>query len=537
MSVWDQTKRQAEMTISYNGIPLPGEWPPRHIGVGDDPLPVPYLSSPPAVVPVDVGRQLFVDDFLIERTTLKRVYHAAKVHEAAPVLSPETELELNRGQCPVAAPFNDGAWYDPADGTFKLFYQAGWYDGAAMATSDDGINWRRPKLDAVPGTNAVIPRPPEHLRDGAMVWLDHNAAPEERFKMFVYWRWIGRRQGGKVYTSPDGIRWAERGMTSPSGDNTTFFHNPFRRKFVFSIRHKWQRRARSYHEHDDFLRASRWRDSDAVRWARTDRLDLPDPLVGIAPQLYDLNAVAYESLMLGAFAIFHGPENDRAAQLGRPKINDLQLAYSRDGFHWHRPHRQAFIGASRRWGSWNYGYIHAAGGVCLVVGDELWFYYGAFSGQGSIFKPGEFGDYPHDNAMYAGGHTGLATLRRDGFASMETAGEGELVTRPLKFSGKCLFVNLDAASGELRVEVTDRRGITIEPFSLTNCQAVRGDSTREIVAWNGGDLAALAGREVRFRFRLRHGKLYAFWVSPSDRGVSRGFVAAGGPGFSGSVDE
>ncbi|MYA16219.1 MAG: glycoside hydrolase family 32 protein [Gammaproteobacteria bacterium] len=132
------------MTISYNGIPLPGEWPPRHIGVGDDPLPVPYLSSPPAVVPVDVGRQLFVDDFLIERTTLKRVYHAAEVHEAAPVLSPETELELNRGQCPVAAPFNDGAWYDPADGIFKLFYQAGWYDGAAMATSDDGINWRRP---------------------------------------------------------------------------------------------------------------------------------------------------------------------------------------------------------------------------------------------------------------------------------------------------------------------------------------------------------------------------------------------------------
>ena len=148
--------------------------------------------------------------------------------------------------------------------------------------------------------------------------------------------------------------------------------------------------------------------------------------------------------MLGAFAIFHGPENDRAAQLGRPKINDLQLAYSRDGFHWHRPHREAFIGASRRWGSWNYGYVHAAGGVCLVVGDELWFYYGAFSGQGSIFKPGESGKYPHDNAMYAGGHTGLATLRRDGFASMEADGEGELETRPLKFSGQYLFVNIDA---------------------------------------------------------------------------------------------
>ena len=127
-------------------------------------------------------------------------------------------------------------------------------------------------------------------------------------------------------------------------------------------------------------------------------------------------------------------------------------------------------------------------------------------------------------------------MRRDGFASMETDGEGVLVTRPLKFSGRCLFVNVDAAQGELRVEVLDRRGDVIEPFSLANCRGVGDDSTCKGVAWNGGDLAALAGREVRFRFHLRQGKLYAFWVSPSDRGVSRGFVAAGGPGFSGPVD-
>ena len=533
------------MTTSYNGIassdaPLPDEWPPRHIEPGDDPLPVPYLSNPPAVIPVDVGRQLFVDDFLIEHTTLKRVYHAAKVHAAAPVLSPATELELNGDHRPVAAPFNDGVWFDPADSTFKLFYQAGWYDGTALALSDDGINWRRPNLTAVPGTNAVIAHPPGHLRDGALVWLDHDGAPEERFKMFIFWRWDKpTRKGGKVYTSPDGLRWSERGSTSPCGDNTSFFYNPFRRKFVFSIRNWWHRRARSYHEHGDFLRASRWHDAEPARWARVDRLDRPDPFLGDRPQLYDVNAVAYESIMLGAFAIFHGPQNPVAARLGRPKINDLQLAYSRDGFHWHRPHREAFIAASRRWGTWDYGYIHAAGGVCLVVGDELWFYYGAWSGQRSIRKPGQNGpDYPQDNAMYAGGHTGLATLRRDGFASMETdGGEGVLATRPVKFSGTRLFVNVDTAQGELRVEVVDRRGVVIEPFSLANCRTVRADSTREGVTWNRGDLGTLAGREVQFRFHLRRGKLYAFWVSPSEAGVSRGFVAAGGPGFSGPVDK
>ena len=81
-----------------------------------------------------------------------------------------------------------------------------------------------------------------------------------------------------------------------------------------------------------------------------------------------------------------------------------------------------------------------------MVGDELWFYYGAFSGQGSVLKTGETGSaYEQDNAMHAGGHTGLATLRRDGFASMQTDSRGGvLATRLVTFSGSHLFVNLDA---------------------------------------------------------------------------------------------
>ncbi len=39
---------------------------------------VPYLQSPPSVIPIDVGRQLFVDDFLIEKTDLERTFHAAE---------------------------------------------------------------------------------------------------------------------------------------------------------------------------------------------------------------------------------------------------------------------------------------------------------------------------------------------------------------------------------------------------------------------------------------------------------------------------
>ena len=98
-----------------NGIVLPDDWPPEIRHFSREPMPVPYLENPPPVVPIDLGRQLFVDDFLIESTTLNRRYHHPVPSEASPVLQPETELEMNHGHCPMAAPFNDGLWYDPED--------------------------------------------------------------------------------------------------------------------------------------------------------------------------------------------------------------------------------------------------------------------------------------------------------------------------------------------------------------------------------------------------------------------------------------
>src|SRR2546421_3412499 len=71
--------------------------------------------------------------------------------------------------------------------------------------------------------------------------------------------------------------------------------------------------------------------------------------------------------------------------------------------------------------------------------------------------------------------TGLAVLRRDGFASMD-AGEtqGALTTRPVTFRGKYLFVNIDDPQGELRVEVLDRDCRAIRPFTSDNLRARAG---------------------------------------------------------------
>jgi hypothetical protein len=50
------------------------------------------------------------------------------------------------------------------------------------------------------------------------------------------------------------------------------------------------------------------------------------------------------------------------------------VGYSRDGFHWSRPDRQAFLSVSEHVGDWNWANVQSAGGCCLVVGDELYFY-------------------------------------------------------------------------------------------------------------------------------------------------------------------
>ena len=63
--------------------------------------------------------------------------------------------------------------------------------------------------------------------------------------------------------------------------------------------------------------------------------------------------------------------------------------------------------------------------MCLVVGDLLYFYYGAWSGESPKLRGSMVGSHVASNAMYVGGSTGLATLRRDGFASMERPGRRE----------------------------------------------------------------------------------------------------------------
>jgi len=485
------------------------------------------VAAPPEVIPIDVGRQVFVDDVLVAQTTLKRTFHQADYYAANPVLKPNKPWEQET--YPTAMPFSDGVWYDPADRIFKMWYMGGYCASMCYATSRDGIHWEKPSLDVKPGSNVVFPK----RRDSTTVWLDlEENEPARRYKLFCYDN-VQRPETGtsdpfqSLYFSSNGIHW--RQAASPrlvKGDRSTAFYNPFRKVWVYNIREyttfggaKSAMRCRRYWECNDVLTGANWTEAKAPLWTGADKLDPRRPELNVQPQLYNLDCVAYESLILGLFSIWPGQPTNR------PKPNYVAVGFSRDGFHWDRPTHQPFIPVSERKGDWNWGNVQSAGGCCLVVGDKLYFY---VSGRAGVEGSGASGVCS----------TGLATLRRDGFASMDAdANSGTLTTRPVTFQGKYLFVNADAKAGELRVEVLGKDGRVIQPFTRPKCTPIRADKTLQPVKWGRkADLSALAGKPVRFRFHLRGGRLYSFWVSPDSSGASHGYIAAGGPGFTGPTD-
>lgn len=76
--------------------------------------------------------------------------------------------------------------------------------------------------------------------------------------------------------------------------------------------------------------------------------------------------------MLGLFNIHHS--NGDGSPKSHNHMNDISLGYSRDGFHWYRPDRRAFMGVSYdQRTDWNWDSVESAGGG-LVVSEKLFLY-------------------------------------------------------------------------------------------------------------------------------------------------------------------
>ncbi len=538
----------AKGEVLYNGIVLPEKWPPRlNVQKGVPRVP-PYLveGNIPSAIKIDVGRQLFVDDFLVASSTgtVRRFYKPVK-YFGNPVMWPETKTECdNSVREPGCCMPGGGVWWDASRRRFRMWYLSGWNGLLSIAESADGLKWERPPVGAA-GTNVLLPNVKV---DTFSVWPDYSTADP-----YANWRLFIAPPGCPVkcleFSSGDGVSWNQLDAGGLVGDSSTMFYNPFRRKWVWSIRSYWSHgsRCRTYREHDDFVAGSKWRPatSNEIRsgqydadgkaemfpWLACDNSDLTSIVDGTErrSQLYNVDAVAYESIMVGLFKVLCGRDNKEASKAKLPKSTSVHFAYSRDGFYFDRPDRTPAIPDSG-WqsGMWDTGYLGPCSSGFVIRDEQLWFYYVGARGDATAKRSG----------MHSHFSVGIAKLRRDGFAGMVADGAGEIVTRPVVFSGAQMFVNADARYGSLSVEVLDADGKPYEGYSEADCRGlVRVDSTKHAVTWKGGDLSRFAGRAVRFRFRLKVTTMYAFWVAKDASGASGGYLAAGGPDYKGLKDE
>jgi hypothetical protein len=113
--------------------------------------------------------------------------------------------------------------------------------------------------------------------------------------------------------------------------------------------------------------------------------------------------------------------------------------------------------------------------------------------------PAEMSLYTNQDYAQPTSHLRRYSRRLDGIASMSApyAG-GEFTTKPLRFSGRALRLNLaTSAVGSVRVEILDADGKPLPGRTLDDSQDFAGNRLEHDFRWkNGADLSDLAGRVI-----------------------------------------
>jgi len=461
-----------------------------------------------AVAPLKIGtnRQLFIDDFVVDKMeTIGRTIHQATKHPGNPVLVGEKPWEGGRAYLFGSVERN------PQTQNLRMWYMSAYTPTVpgqkaalvqCLAESDDGVRWTRPSLGLIPDDtgskdNNIVFSTATHsgYDEGLTPIRDPNPKdPGRRYRGLFWANWNGYR-GTYAAWSPDGLRWtsAQKPAFTNTGDAGSIMYDSIKSRWIFLARPLDNQLSRAVSFSEDF---ETWTPLQVVFQADQSKRE----------DFYNMTGFCYEGIYLGTVVVFW-------EEPGRYAL-EPHLVVSRDGEKWRwLDRRSAFVPHGPR-GSWDEFNTQMGSGEPIRVGDRLYFY---FSGR----------TYPH-RPYYAQGSPdiipkqvvktqssiGLATLRVDGFVSLEDqGGSGTVTTKPLVLTGSKLHVNAACQYGELRMEVLDRSGRPLPGYAAADCRPVRADAVDIPVRWNEKQvLPATAGQPVRLRFYLKQTKLYSFWV-------------------------
>ncbi len=514
--------------------------------------PVPRIAGPPplfgaaptpaAVLDLGLRKHLFLDDALIERS-----------RDVTWTVNPPRRIEMTDAE--ITGPLS---LVDDDTGLLRL-YGTGPRDSLAAVVSLDGLHWTAPDLQRgdYGGQRNIVLREPVGL---GTVFLDPNAPAPER------WRYVSGRRGAGIYVYSSGDGWNFRraetaALPFGAAAQSSLFYDDQRGLYVGLHRSDYGRTPRGSTQHSfaltetprltgawEFTPTTPERTREAARrmrlkndlldpwWlnggpltpggfgiefssalAPDDRLDPEGAHVSAAgavkypwaPDTY----LAFPSLYFDyAEAGVEAREFLARKEQGRGAgVTEVQLAVSRDGRAWKRMPRPTYVGLGRH-GDRTLRQTFMAQGM-VRRGEEVWQYFlGSPAYHAAWNKPAEV-----PSRVYR------AVQRLDGFVSLDAPYTGgEFTTRPLRFSGNQLLLNVETdATGSLQVAVLDADNKPLPGFSLDECAYVSDNGTAVEVRWIGknSDLGTLAGRTVRLQVQLRGCKLYALQFARTQKPI------------------
>ncbi|PQO46764.1 LamG-like jellyroll fold domain-containing protein [Blastopirellula marina] len=440
--------------------------------------------------------QLLVDDYLIaESADVARTFHPFTKYANNPVIRPDKSWEGDRINIYGTVLPNESG------GGYRMWYITGFWTGYAI--SEDGITWEKPELGLVNKTN-LFP----HIAGGdhlsQVIHTPWDSDPQKQYKRLTYD--YGRSPPNSVQSgflgsySPDGIHWTptENNPVLPDpGDVGLFNWDPHTQRYIgypksFAPVRGFRRRSVGFTATTDF---EHWPNAELIlapdeyddRWVTVD---------GQHTDFYGLNAFPYESMYIGLLWIFRIDDGHSGG------VVYSELATSRDGIHWQRQAKPRIpmlpLGEE---GTWDDGMIFTPNHP-LVEGDEIKLFYGGYNVDHTLRAP---------EGQKREVSIGFATLRKDGFASLDAEKEpGIITTWPLSGIQGELLVNAEATGGWVKAEVLNEAGEVLPGYSQDACTAISGDGVQQKIVWKEKTLLPERDQPLRLRFVLSDASLYSF---------------------------
>ena len=481
-------------------------------------------ETKPSVVEIGSRRELFVDEFLIEKLTgqaERRLHHPTPQEVVLRFDAPWEGSGSN-----YISVFRDGDRY-------RMYYrgaQLSVKDGKLVqphpqvtcyAESQDGISWQKPDLGLFEW---------EGSKKNNIIWTEgratHNFTPfkderpdvpnDEIYKALAY-----APQGGRAlsaFASADGLQWRlikdQPVLTQGAFDSQNL-------AFWDDQRGEYRAYFRDFRKGLRDIRTAT--SQDLQKWSEAEWLEYPG---SEAQQLYTNNIKPYyraPHLLIGLPTRYvdrgwsdstkalperaHRELRSRSSRRYGTALTEVVLMTSRDRKTFDRWDEAFLRPGPERPGTWNYGHLYAAWHLVETPA--------ALEGA-----PPELSLYATESA-WTGTEALLRryTLRLDGFVSVYAKAKGgELLTKPLRFEGDRLTLNFaTSAIGSVQVEIQDANGKPVPGFTLADCPPLFGDTVERSVTWKGGpDVSRLAGQPVRLRFVMKDADLYSFQFEPRD---------------------